>query len=95
MITNILRNKDPLFGDGGKLADGPVRNFLSRRAPSLLTWVESTSAADDGDFWESAVTQTIYRDTGAKKSMTDDKSGDDKPPNTDSPGDNPDGGVGV
>jgi hypothetical protein len=95
MITNIVRNKDELFGDGGKLADGPVRQFLSRRAPIVLRWVESTSAAEDGDFWDNAVTQTIYRDTGAKNAKTDDKTGGDTPPDTDSPGDSPDGGVGV
>jgi hypothetical protein len=95
MITNIVRNRDELFGDGGKLADGPVRQFLSTRVPSVLRWVESTSAAEDDDFWENAVTQTIYRDTGAKDSKTADEPGGDTPPNTDSPGDSPDGGVGV
>lgn len=88
-ITNIVRNRDPLFGDGSKLASGPVRQFLNNRAPSFLRWVESTSAAEDNDFWEAAVTQTIYRDTGAKNSKTDGKTGDDKPPSSDGPGDSP------
>jgi len=89
MITNLVRNRDPNFGDGGRLADGAVRQFLSNRAPSVLRWVESTSAAEDDDFWESAVTQTIYRDTGAKNSKNGGNTDGDMPPNTDSPGDSP------
>lgn len=88
MITNILRNRDPLYGDGGKIGDGKVRQFLSRRAPGVLRWVESQTSAQDDDFWETAVTQTIYRDTGPTN-KDDSKEGD--APNTDSPGDSPGG----
>jgi hypothetical protein len=96
MIANLVRNRDPLFGDGGKLADGPVRQLLSKRASGLLRWIESTSAAEDQDFWESAVTQTIYRDTGTKSSKTDDNADGDKPGSADGPNDSPDlGGVGA
>jgi len=92
MITNILRNRDPLYGDGGKFADGKVRQFLSRRAPGVLRWVESQTSAQDDDFWETAVTQTIYRDTGpTQKSETDGNEGGGDAPNTN--GESPDGGV--
>jgi hypothetical protein len=91
VIASILRNRDPLYGDGGKLADGRVRQFLSRRAPSVLRWVESQSAAGDDDFWETAVAQSIYRDTGPTKPKKDGTEGDDSAPSTDGP----DPGVGA
>jgi hypothetical protein len=95
-IANIIRNRDPLFGDGGRLADGPVRQFLNRRAGGVLRWFESTDAAGDDDFWETAVPQTIYKDTGPTKIIeTDNETGDDSPPSPDSPDENPEGGVGA
>jgi hypothetical protein len=76
-ITNLVRNQDPLFGEGGKLADGKVRQFLSRRASWLLKWVESMSTAEDESFWDTAVTQSIYKDPGQKKAKTDGSTGGD------------------
>lgn len=76
-ITNIVRNQDPLFGEGGKLADGKVRQLLSRRASWLLKWIESMSTAEDESFWDTAVTQSIYKDPGQKKAKTDGSTGGD------------------
>jgi hypothetical protein len=73
MITNILPNRDPLYGDGSKIGDGPVRGILSKTAPGLLRWVESTNAATDEDFWDTAMTKSIYKDTGPTKSKGDGK----------------------
>lgn len=87
-ITNLLRNRDPLFGDGGRLADGPVRKFLNNKAPGVLRWLESTTSADSADFWENAATQTIYRDDGPKDSATDGEQGSS--PSIDDSGDRPD-----
>jgi len=66
-ITNIVANRDPLYGAGSKLEDGAVRGFLSKTAPSVLRWVESQSAATDDEFWDRAMTQSIYKDTGPPK----------------------------
>jgi DNA-dependent RNA polymerase auxiliary subunit epsilon len=73
MIMNIVQNRDPEFGEGGRMKNRAVRQLLSNAAPWFLRWIESTDAAGDDGFWETDVMQSVYEDKKISQKKEDDK----------------------
>jgi hypothetical protein len=73
IIMNIVQNRDPEFGEGGRMKNRAVRQLLSNAAPWFLRWIESTDAAGDDGFWETDVMQSVYEDKKISQKKEDDK----------------------
>jgi hypothetical protein len=73
IIMNIVQNRDPEFGEGGRMKNRAVRQFFSNAAPWFLRWFESTDAAGDDGFWQTDVMQSVYEDKKTSKKKEDDK----------------------
>lgn len=98
-ITNIAPNTDASMGQAGRLADGKVRNFLNKAAPSFLRWFEQSTDMDDDAFWEVKTAQSIDAAPIRKEEGEDDEdgtgSGDSPKPGNDPDSGSPgDGGIG-